>query len=52
MSKKMFGDMKKLCFLVTDDSLIKYTKEHYDGRVQLYRFDIPAMLRAGYEPIK
>ena len=51
MSKKMFGDMKKLGFLYTNDQLKEQChKNHYDF-CTYYAFNIPAMLHAGYIPI-
>ncbi|MCM1224861.1 MAG: hypothetical protein NC548_61475 [Lachnospiraceae bacterium] len=49
LSKKLYRDLKNLGFLYTNEELVEKCKKHYkyDG-MTYYKFNIPAMVQAGY----
>lgn len=48
MSKKQFQELRIIGALVTDNELDRQAEERYRSQVQLYRFNIPAMEKAGF----
>lgn len=51
MSQKQFQELRKIGALVADNELDRQAEEQYRSQVQLYRFNIPAMEKAGF-PVK
>lgn len=54
MGKKLFKDLKKLCFIFVDEEKTKKENERYQKpRFIYYRFDIDRMIESGgYEVIE
>jgi len=48
MSKKLYGDLKKLNILYTNKELEEYASQSYSSKVTLYKFDIEKMKNEGY----